>query len=155
MTPAPRAGRWAAGVAGGLVGGVSIWLYEAVVWVRIQHLLPLGGIPANAVGLVFGGPFRERLGPAAGLFGAVIHFGFAIAWGIAFAECWPWLRRRGWEASLAGLVLTPILWTVMHAAIVWAGHDHPDYSDPTVVIGGLLSHVFYAVPMALVVKRRL
>jgi hypothetical protein len=33
--------------------------------------------------------------------------------------------------------------------------DHPDYFDPTVVIGGFMSHFFYSVPLALIVKRRL
>ena len=31
--------------------------------------------------------------------------------------------------------------------------DHPNYLDPNVVIGGFMSHLFYAVPLALVVKR--
>ena len=42
------------GLIGGLVGGVIIWIYEAIVWVGVQHLMPLAGIPRNATGLVFG-----------------------------------------------------------------------------------------------------
>jgi hypothetical protein len=41
----------------------------------------------------------------------------------------------------------------MHAAIALVSADHPNYLDPNVVIGGFVSHLFYAVPLALVVKR--
>ena len=33
------------------------------------------------------------------------------------------------------------------------GQKHPDYTDPAVVIGGMMSHIFYTVPMALCVRR--
>jgi hypothetical protein len=33
--------------------------------------------------------------------------------------------------------------------------NHPDYTDPVVVIGGFMSHFFFAVPLALIIKRRL
>lgn len=143
------------GATAGLIGGASIWLYEAVVWAGIQHLLPLGAIPANAVGLALGGEWQTWLGPAASLVGAVIHFGFAMAWGAGFALAWPRLRATGCEATLAAVLLAPVLWAVMHVAIVLAGHHHPDYSDPQVVIGGVLSHLFYTIPMALWVRYRL
>lgn len=138
------------GAIGGLIGGAVIWLYEGVVWAGIQHLMPLAAIPANAVGLALG-PAWQAL-PGAALLGTAIHFGFAMAWGAAFALCWPALRRAGIEATLAALLLAPVLWVVMHAAIVVAGHRHPDYSDPAVVIGGVFAHVFYTVPMALWVR---
>ncbi len=32
-----------AGVIGGLVGAVIIWIYEALIWVGAQHLMPLAG----------------------------------------------------------------------------------------------------------------
>jgi hypothetical protein len=48
-----------------------------------------------------------------------------------------------------------IAWIVMHAAITMVSTSHPDYLDPTVVIGGFMSHVFFTVPLALAVKRRL
>jgi hypothetical protein len=41
-----------AGLIGGLAGGIIIWIYEALVWVGVQHLMPLAGIPRNATGLV-------------------------------------------------------------------------------------------------------
>lgn len=146
--------RLADGALAGLAGGATIWIYEAVVWSRIQHRLPLTAIPANAVGLTLGAAAPARLGLAAPLVGSAIHFGFAAAWGMAFALCWPTLRRRGCEASLAAVMFAPLLWLVMHAAIVVIGARHPDYADPDEVIGGVMSHLFYTLPMALLVKRR-
>ena len=43
----------------------------------------------------------------------------------------------------------------MHVAIAIVSSNHPDYLDPLVVIGGFMSHIFYAVPLALYVKQRL
>lgn len=144
-----------AGLEGGLLGGVVIWIYEAVVWVGVEHKMPLVGIARNATGLVFGKTFQEALGSLAYLLGIAIHFGFALVWGVLFAVAWPGLRRRGWEASLAGLLLAPVLWVVMHVAIAIAGHEHPDYLDPAIIIGGIFSHIFYSVPMALWIRRRM
>jgi hypothetical protein len=48
-----------------------------------------------------------------------------------------------------------VLWIVMHVAIAIVTNDHPNYLDPFVVIGGFMSHFFYAVPLALIVKQRL
>lgn len=151
---AERKNRLHTGLIGGLVGGITIWIYEAIVWVGIQHTMPLAGIPRNATGLVFGKAAQEALGPLAYVIGIAIHFGFALGWGVAFAAAWPWFRRRGWEATLLALFFAVLLWIVMHVAIAIAGNDHPDYLDPAVVIGGLMSHIFYAVPLALIVKRR-
>jgi hypothetical protein len=142
-----------AGLIGGLAGGVSIWIYEAIVWVKVQHLMPLGGIPRNATGLVFGKAAQESLGAFAYILGTGIHFFFCFAWGVLFAFLWPYFRRRGYEATLVALFFAVILWIVMHGAIAIASSDHPNYLDPNVVIGGFMSHLFYAVPLALVVKR--
>jgi hypothetical protein len=142
-----------AGLIGGLVGGVSIWVYEAVVWVGIQGLMPLGGIPRNATGLVFGKAVQESLGGLAYILGTGIHFFFCFAWGVLFAFLWPYFRQRGYEATLVALFFAVILWIVMHGAIAVVSSDHPNYLDPNVVIGGFMSHLFYAVPLALVVKR--
>jgi len=144
-----------AGLLGGLVGGVIIWMYEAIVWVGIQHLMPLGGIPRNATGLVFGKATQDSLGDVAYVIGTGIHFFFVLAWGVAFAFAWPYFRRRGYEATLVALVFAIVLWIVMHDAIAVVTTDHPNYLDPNVVIGGFMSHFFYTVPLALVVKRRL
>jgi hypothetical protein len=53
------------------------------------------------------------------------------------------------------LVYAVVIWIVMHAAIMVAIADHPNYFDPNVVIGGFMSHLFYAVPLALYVKGKL
>jgi hypothetical protein len=142
-----------AGLIGGLVGGISIWIYEAVVWVGVQHQMPLGGIPRNATGLVFGKATQESLGSLAYILGTGIHFFFCFVWGVLFAFIWPYFRRRGYEATLVALIFAVILWIVMHSAIALVSADHPNYLDPNVVIGGFMSHLFYAVPLALVVKR--
>ncbi len=144
-----------AGLIGGLVGGVTIWIYEAVVWVGAQHLMPLSGIPPNATGLVFGKKFQQAIGMWAYPFGASIHFGFALVWGVLFAAIWPSFRRRGYEATFIALFYAVIAWIVMHVAISIASNDHPNYHDPVVIIGGFMSHIFFAVPLALVVKRLL
>jgi hypothetical protein len=144
-----------AGLIGGLVGGVTIWIYEAVVWVGVQHLMPLGGIPRNATGLVFGKAAQEALGPFAYILGTGIHFFFCFVWGVVFACLWPSFARRGYEATLVALFFAPILWIVMHAAIVLVSSNHPNYLDPNVIIGGFMSHLFFTVPLALVVKRLL
>jgi hypothetical protein len=138
-----------------LIGGITIWVYEAIVWVGVQHLMPLQGIPSNATGLLFGHAAQSALGLAAYALGALIHFAFAVAWGVGFAVLWPFFRRCGWEATFVALFYAAFAWTVMHLAIAAVSNSHPDYTDPTVVIGGLMSHVFFAVPLALVVKARL
>jgi hypothetical protein len=142
------------GVVGGLLGGVTIWIYEAVVWVGVQHLLPLAGIPRNATGLVFGSDVQASLGWLASVVGTLIHFLFAVVWGVLFAYIWPYFRRRGFEATFVALFFAMIAWIVMHVAIMVASDNHPNYSDPNVVIGGFMSHFFFAVPLALYVKRR-
>jgi hypothetical protein len=134
---------------------VAIWIYEAVVWVGVQHLMPLGGIPRNATGLVFGAAAQEALGAAAYVIGTAIHFFFTIVWGVLFALIWPYVRRRGFEATLVALFYAVVIWIVMHVAIAIVSSNHPNYLDPNVIIGGFMSHFFYAVPLALIVKRRL
>jgi hypothetical protein len=144
-----------AGLLGGLVGGVVIWIYEAIVWVGVQHLMPIAGIPRNATGLVFGKAVQDQLGALAYLVGTAIHFFFALGWGVLFAFAWPYFARRGVEATLVALFFAVLLWIVMHVAIAIVSNNHPDYLDPFVIIGGFMSHFFYAVPLALVVKQRL
>jgi hypothetical protein len=53
------------------------------------------------------------------------------------------------------LCFAVVVWIVMHVAIMVVSSNHPDYSDPNVIIGGIMSHMFFAVPLALIVKRRL
>lgn len=143
-----------AGLVGGVVGGVAIWLYEALVWAGVQKLMPLVNIPKNAVGLVFGQATQASLGKTAYLLGTAIHFGFAMVWGVIFALLWPIFRQRHVEATLAALLFAPLLWVVMHIAITAMSHEHPDYTDVRVIMGGIMSHLFYTVPLALVVKHK-
>jgi hypothetical protein len=152
--PPDRARMIRAGLIGGLVGGVVIWIYEAIVWVGVQHLLPLAGIPRNATGLVFGKEVQESLGVMAYVVGTGIHFFFSLAWGVLFALIWPFFRRRGFEATLVALFYAVFAWIVMHVAIMVVSSNHPDYSDPVVIIGGFMSHFFFTVPLALIVKQR-
>ncbi|TKC81751.1 hypothetical protein FAZ69_27525 [Trinickia terrae] len=144
-----------AGVKGGLTGAVIIWIYEALIWVGAQHLMPLAGIPRNATGLVFGKDFQESIGIWAYFLGTAIHFFFAIAWGVLFAAIWPYFRRRGYEATFVALFYAIFAWIVMHVAIMIASSNHPDYSNPAVIIGGFMSHFCFTVPLALIVKRML
>ena len=143
------------GMMSGLLGGVCIWIYEAVVWVGLQHMMPLAGIPRNATGLVFGKDFQEAIGIWAYVLGIAIHFVFAMGWGVLFAKIWPALQRRAIEATLAALFYAILAWIVMHVAIVITSGNHPDYSDPAIVIGGLMSHFVFTIPLALNVKRLL
>ncbi len=147
--------RFRAGLTGGLAGGVVVWIYEAVVWVGVQHQMPLAGILRNSTGLVFGKDAQESLGWLAYVIGVAIHFFFSIAWGVLFAQIWPYFRQRGYEATLVALFYAVIAWIVMHLAIALVADNHPNYLDPVVILGGFMSHFFFTVPLALVVKRRL
>src|SRR5216683_3103867 len=112
---------------------------------------------SEAASYTAGTPDRASM-VRAGLIGGLaagIHFLFALAWGVLFAFLWPIFRRRGYEATLVALFYAVVIWIVMHAAIMVATTSHPDYFDPMVVIGGFMSHFFYTVPLALIVKQRL
>ena len=143
------------GVTGGAIGGVFIWIYEAIAWVWAQHLMPLAGIPRNATGLVFGKQVQDSLGFLSYIVGTAIHFVFAFWWGVVFAFLWPFFRRRDYEATLVAFVFAMIVWIIMRVPIMLAGNAHPDYYDPVVIIGGFMSHFFFAIPMALYVKKRM
>jgi hypothetical protein len=143
-----------AGVVGGLTGGVCIWIYEAIVWVWAERQMPLYGIPGNATGLVFGKVAQLALGPFSYVLGTAIHFFFCIVWGVLFAAVWPYFRDRRYEATLVALFFAAVVWVAMHVAIALVSSNHPDYLDPNVIIGGLMSHIFFTAPLALVVKGR-
>ena len=142
-----------AGALGGVAGGVTIWIYEALVWVWVQALMPLAGIPSNATGLVFGRAVQDGLGFGSYLVGTGIHFSFCLVWGVLFAAVWPAFARRGWEATLVAMFYAVVAWIVMHVAIAVVSTNHPNYLDPNVIVGGFMSHFFFAVPLALIVKR--
>lgn len=128
---------------------------EALVWVGAQNLMLLAGIPRSATGLVFGKQIQESLGWIACLVDTGIHFVFSMAWGVLFAWIRPHFRERGYEATFPALVYAVIAWIVMHAAVMIASDNQPDYFDPAVIIGGFMSHLFFTIPLALIVKRRL
>ena len=117
--------------------------------------MPLAGIPRNATGLVFGQAVQNSLGAVSYILGTVIHLAFALSWGVLFAFIWPFFRRRGYEATLVALFYAVVAWIVMHVAIMISSSNHPNYSDPNVIIGGFMSHFFFTVPLALIVKQRL
>ncbi len=142
-----------AGVLGGLAGGVSIWIYEAIVWVGVQRMIPLDQIPRSAIGPVLGRAARDSPGALAYILGTGMHFFLCFAWGVLFAFLWPYFRQRGYEATLVGLFFAVFLWIVAHSAIALISSDHSNFLDPNVVIGGIMAHFFYTVPLALVVKR--
>jgi len=140
--------------------GVLLLLVKAqgarvLVWVGVQHQMPLSGITRNATGLVFGPDVQQALGFFAHLVGTGIHFFFSALWGALFALLWPWCHKRGIEATLAALFYAMVAWIVMHVAIALVSDTHPDYTDPVVIIGGFMSHFFFTVPLALMVKRRM
>ena len=143
------------GATAGITAGVIIWIYEALIWVGAQHLMPLAGIPRNATGLVFGKEFQESIGFGAYVIGTGIHFVFSALWGILFAKIWPYFKNRGYEATFVALFFAMFAWIVMHIAIAIASNNHPNYTDPVVIIGGFMSHFFFAVPLALMVKNKL
>lgn len=141
-----------AGMIGGVVGGVVIWIYEALVWVWAQGLMPLHGIPRNATGLVFGKDFQEASGFFAYVIGTGIHFIFSFAWGVLFALIWPYFRRRGWEVTLVAFFYAMFAWIIMRIPIIVANNPHPNYFDPVVIIGGFMSHFYFTIPLGLTVK---
>jgi hypothetical protein len=50
--------------------------------------------------------------------------------------------------------MSVVAWIAMHVAITIASDNRPNYYDP-VIISGVMSHLFFTVPLALVVKRQL
>jgi hypothetical protein len=144
-----------AGVAGGVVGAVTSWLYELIVWVRLLHLTSAYGIAENTAVLSFGTGIRS-LGAAAFALGVGIHFLTAVIWGIGFALIWPALRARSIEATLAALCYGIFAWVVMHNVVLALFSPAPPTYTVYSVLNGLMAHTFaFSVPMALVIKRLL
>ena len=142
-----------AGVLGGLVGAVTSWIYELIVWVRLLHLTSAYGIAENTAVLSFG-PGIRRLGAGAFALGVCIHFLTAIVWGMVFALIWPALRARSIEATLAALFYGIFAWIIMHNVVLALFSPAPPSYTPYSVINGLMAHTFaFSVPLALVIKR--
>jgi len=158
MTASTRPGRAAclrAGVVAGVVGALTSWLYELVVWVHYLHLTSVSGIAENTAVLSFG-PGIRSLGAGALALGVAIHFLTAVIWGILFAYLWPALRARSIEATLAALFYGVFAWVVMHNVVLALFSPAPPSYTTYSVINGLMAHTFaFSVPMALVIKRLL
>ncbi len=142
-----------AGVVGGLVGAVTSWIYELIVWVRLLHLTSAYGIAENTAVLSFGTGIR-RLGAGAFALGVGILFLTAVLWDILFALIRPALRARSIEAKLAaqlyGIFDRIIMHNVVQALFSPAPPTYTGYS----VLNGFVAHTFtFSVPMALVIKR--
>ncbi len=144
-----------AGLIGGLVGGVGIWLYELVVWVHLLHLTDIAGMLDGAAVLSFGTGIR-KLGALSALLGVGIHFLTAMLWGVGFACLWPSLRARGIEATLAALCYGILAWIIMHNVLLALFSPAPPTYTTYSVLNGFVSHTFaFTVPMALTIKRLL
>ena len=144
-----------AGVLGGLVGAVTSWIYELIVWVRLLHLTSAYGIAENTAVLSFGAGIR-RLGAGAFALGVCIHFLTAIVWGIVFALIWPALRARSIEATLAALFYGIFAWIIMHNVVLALFSPAPPTYTVYSVLNGFVAHTFaFSVPMALMIKRLL
>jgi hypothetical protein len=144
-----------AGVVGGLVGAVTSWLYELVVWVRLLHLTSAYGIAENTAVLSFG-PGIRRFGAGAFALGVCIHFLTAVLWGILFALIWPALRARSIEATLAALFYGIFAWIIMHNVVLALFSPAPPTYTVYSVLNGFVAHTFaFSVPLALVIKRLL
>ncbi len=144
-----------AGIIGGLLGAVTSWLYELIVWVRLLHLTSAYGIAENTAVLSFG-PGIRRLGAGAFALGVGIHFLTAIVWGIGFALIWPALRARSIEATLAALFYGIFAWIIMHNVVLALFSPAPPTYTVYSVLNGFVAHTFaFSVPMALLIKRLL
>jgi hypothetical protein len=142
-----------AGLIGGFVGGVGIWLYELVVWVNLLHLTDFSGMLDGAAVLSFGAGIR-RLGTFAVVLGVTIHFVTALVWGVGFAYLWPVLKARGIEATLGALFYGIFAWIIMHNVLLALFAPSPPVYTTYSVLNGFVSHTFaFTVPMALVIKR--
>jgi len=149
------AARLRAGAVAGVIGALTSWLYELIVWVHYLHLTTVAGIAENTAVLSFG-PGIRSLGAGALAIGVAIHFVTAVIWGILFAYLWPALRARSIEATLAALFYGVFAWVVMHNVVLALFSPAPPTYTPYSVINGLMAHTFaFSVPMALVIKRML
>ena len=141
------------GALAGFVGGITIWIYELVVWVHYLHLRTVLGLFENTAVLAFGPKVLNLATPWTLLISAVVHFLTAMVWGALFALLWPSLRARHIEATLAALFYGVFAWVVMHSFVLAAFSPNPPEYTVYVVLNGFLSHTFaFTVPMALMVK---
>jgi hypothetical protein len=143
--------RLRAGLISGLVAAISTWAYEFIVNVYVLKMSSIYMIAQHGALLVFG-PRVQALGQWTLLIGMGVHFGTSCVWGMFFAMVWPWLRARGFEASLAGVLFGLLACLVMVNILI---HVSPMHVQPTLVLI-LLSVIFhtlpFGIPLALVVQ---
>jgi hypothetical protein len=145
-----------AGAIAGFIGGITIWLYEIVVWVHLLHLRTMQGLFENSAVLAFGPAVAQWPEPLPLIVSALVHFVTAMIWGIVFALLWPWLRARGIEATLAALFFGICAWIVMHNVVLALFSPAPPTYTVYSVLNGFVSHTFaFSVPVALIIKRAL
>ena len=142
------------GVVAGLLGGVTIWIYELVVWVHFLRLRSVLGLLENSALLAFGERASQWPHAVTLAVSGAVHFVTAAMWGIGFACIWPALRTRGIEATLAALFYGAGAWVVMHNLVLAYFSPAPPVYTTYSVLNGLVSHTFaFAVPVALLIKR--
>lgn len=143
--------RLRAGLIAGLTAAATTWAYEFIVNVYVLKMSSIYTIAQHGALLVFG-PRVQALGGWTLLIGMGVHFGTSCFWGILFAMIWPWLRARGFEASLAGVLFGLLACLVMDSIVI---HVSPMHVKPTLVLI-LLSVIFhtlpFGIPLALVVQ---
>lgn len=145
-----------AGAIAGFIGGVTIWLYEIVVWVHLLQIRTMQGLFENSAVLAFGPAASAWPEPLPLIASALVHFVTAIIWGVLFALLWPPLRARGIEATLAALFFGIFAWIVMHNVVLALFSPAPPTYTVYSVLNGFVSHTFaFSVPVALIVKRLL
>ncbi len=143
-----RIGLWV-----GLVGSLTIWLYEYVLLYKLFHQgNDAAGVVQHAALLVFG-PGMRSSGLPGFVLGLLIHCATGMVWGVVFAFIWQFLTKPRIEATLAALLFGAIAWAVTHLVVLAIFSTEPPVYTTYGVINGLTSHmVAFAVPMALTVK---
>jgi len=101
-----------AGLLGGVVGALTSWIYELIVWVRLLHLDQRLRHRENTAVLSFG-PRIRSLGATAFALGVCIHFPDGSDLGNFVRAHLARAARRSIEATLAALFYGIFAWVVM------------------------------------------
>jgi hypothetical protein len=143
---------WSAVIRVGLVAGLA---GGATIWVGAQHLMPLAGIPRNATGLVFGKAEQDQLGPLAYLIRHGHPPRFLARLGSAVCDHraalpQPRLRGDAGRPLLCRRSLDRNTRPDLDRLLEPPGLPRSELHHRRVHV-----HFFYAVPVALIVKREL
>lgn len=140
------------GAIAGMVGAITIWIFEYIVQVPVLHQTDAAGVVQHTALLVFGPGILAKPISAFWL-GAIIHCLTGIVWGVIFATAWPSLAARRVEAMLAALFFGAFAWVIMHNVVLAIFSPDPPIYTFNVVLLGMMSHmVAFAVPLAWTVK---